>query len=101
MPRKIPMRTCIGCGACQDKKTMVRIAHSKEGALVVDATGRAGGRGAYLCRNPECLEMAFRRKALARAFHAELAREDVEKTAAELAALMSSSEDAQRQGGAQ
>ena len=91
------MRTCIGCGACQDKRTLIRIAYSKEKSLIVDPSGKAGGRGAYLCLNPECLEKAFRRKALARAFRADISKEDIARAADELRGLIQIGSDAAKE----
>lgn len=76
MPKKIPMRTCIGCGICKDKKTLIRVIRSPEGRFLLDVTGKANGRGAYLCRDPECLEKALKRKALMRVFRSEISGEE-------------------------
>lgn len=91
MPKKIPMRTCIGCGQVRQKKDLIRIVRTPEGNLLVDRTGRTNGRGAYLCRNPECLEKAFRRKSLNRAFAAEISAEDVNAVREELTQIMAQS----------
>ncbi len=72
MPKKIPMRTCIGCGENKSKKELVRIVRTPEGELHLDRTGRANGRGAYLCRKEACLEQAKKRHALGRAFREEI-----------------------------
>ena len=63
--RKIPMRRCIGCMTSKEKRELVRIA-GFEGQLSVDLTGKAKGRGAYLCHDPECLKKAIKNKALER-----------------------------------
>lgn len=68
MPKKIPMRTCIGCGAVRPKKELIRIVMTKEGEILLDQTGRANGRGAYLCDDPLCLQKAKKRKGLQKAF---------------------------------
>ena len=66
--RKIPMRKCVGCMTSKEKHELVRIA-GFEGQLSVDLTGRAKGRGVYLCRdNKECWAMADKRKAIERNF---------------------------------
>ena len=72
MPKKIPMRTCIGCGTSKPKKELIRIVLTREGDILVDKTGRANGRGAYLCDDPDCLQKAIRRKALNRAFRTQV-----------------------------
>lgn len=66
--RKIPMRRCIGCMQSREKSCLIRIA-GYEGQLSLDPTGRAKGRGVYLCRdNKECWAMADKRKAIERNF---------------------------------
>ena len=82
--RKIPMRKCVGCMTSKEKKELVRIA-GFEGQLSVELTGRAKGRGAYLCRdNPDCWEKAYKRKALERSLGMEITAEAKEKIFAEL-----------------
>ncbi len=66
--RKMPMRQCIGCGEMKGKKEMLRILRTTEGEIVLDATGKKNGRGAYLCRSLECLQKARKSKGLERSF---------------------------------
>lgn len=65
--RKIPMRKCLGCNEMKEKKTLVRIVRSKEGEVSLDLTGKKAGRGAYLCKNRECLKKARKAKRIERA----------------------------------
>lgn len=65
--KKTPMRKCVGCNNSKPKKELIRIA-SYEGNITVDVTGRANGRGVYICKNEECLKNAIKRKAFNRAF---------------------------------
>lgn len=65
--KKIPMRMCVGCREMRPKKELIRIVRSPQGEVCADFTGRAPGRGAYLCKNPECLARAQKIKALERA----------------------------------
>lgn len=82
--RKIPMRRCIGCMTSKEKRELVRIA-GFEGQFSVDLTGKAKGRGAYLCmRNPDCWEKAYKRKALERSLGMEISPETKEIIFAEL-----------------
>ncbi|MGN8817634.1 RNase P modulator RnpM [Oribacterium sp. HCP28S3_H8] len=74
--KKIPQRTCIGCGMKKDKKELVRIVRTPEGTLQMDLTGRMNGRGAYVCRDTACLDKALKRKALQRSLKEEIS-EDV------------------------
>ena len=66
--KSIPNRTCIGCNEIKPKKELIRIVKNKEGNIFVDKTGKANGRGAYLCDNIECLEKAIKTKRLERTF---------------------------------
>ena len=66
--RKEPMRKCIGCGEMKGKRELIRVLRTPEGAFLLDATGRKNGRGAYLCRDGQCLEQAIRQKGLERSF---------------------------------
>ena len=66
--KNIPKRTCIGCNEVKDKKELIRIVKNKEGEIFIDKTGKANGRGAYLCDNIECLEKAIKTKRLERTF---------------------------------
>ena len=73
--RKVPMRRCVGCMVSKEKKDLVRIA-CYEGNLSVDLTGRAKGRGAYLCRvNSSCWEKAYKKKALERSLGMPISEE--------------------------
>ena len=74
--KKIPQRTCIGCREKKDKKDLIRIVKNKEGIITLDRTGKANGRGAYICDNIQCLEKAIKTKALERAFEMSIS-EDV------------------------
>ncbi len=64
--KKIPMRKCVGCGEMKSKKELVRIIKTPEEKVVLDATGRKNGRGAYICLNTECLKQAKKAKGIER-----------------------------------
>ena len=66
--KKIPVRQCLGCREHKPKRELVRIVRSPEGEVSLDRTGKANGRGAYLCRSADCLRSAVKSKALSRAF---------------------------------
>ena len=72
MPKKIPMRQCVGCREMKPKKELIRVVRSPEGAVSLDFKGKLPGRGAYVCSDAECLKRAKRSKALERAFSAPL-----------------------------
>ena len=65
--RATPRRTCVVCRSTAAKRTLHRIVRSPAGTVSYDPTGKAAGRGAYLCGQPDCLEMAVRRRSIQRA----------------------------------
>jgi len=73
--KKIPFRTCIGCGESADKKTMLRIIRTPEGEFCLDATGRKNGRGAYICKKAACFAKAKKTRGLERSFQAAVPSE--------------------------
>jgi predicted RNA-binding protein YlxR (DUF448 family) len=66
--KKIPMRKCTGCGEMKPKKELVRVVRSPEGDISLDLTGKKNGRGAYVCRDVQCLKKARKSKRIERAF---------------------------------
>lgn len=52
--RKQPLRKCLGCNEMKDKRSLLRVVRNKEGDVFFDTTGKAAGRGAYICKNIEC-----------------------------------------------
>jgi predicted RNA-binding protein YlxR (DUF448 family) len=82
--KKIPQRKCIACQDRDSKRDLIRIVKNKEGEIFVDPTGKANGRGAYICNNVECLEKAVKSRALNRAFKLEIPQEIYEKLGEEI-----------------
>ena len=70
--KNLPMRTCIGCNQIKPKKELIRIVKNKENEITIDKTGKANGRGAYICDNAECLEKAIKSKRLERSFETQI-----------------------------
>ncbi|WP_195263604.1 MULTISPECIES: YlxR family protein [unclassified Clostridium] len=64
--KKIPLRMCTGCMEMKPKKELIRVVKTPEGDVSVDLTGKKSGRGAYICKDKECLEKAFKTKRLSR-----------------------------------
>ena len=73
--KKIPLRQCIGCGETKSKKEMIRVIKTAEGEILLDATGRKNGRGAYLCPSMECFKKAVKGRGLERSFKMAIPRE--------------------------
>ncbi len=68
MPKKIPLRQCLGCREMKPKRELIRIVRSPEGSISLDFQGKKPGRGAYLCPDPACLKKIRKSKSLERAF---------------------------------
>lgn len=73
--KKIPLRQCIGCGEMKSKKEMIRVTKTAENQILLDATGRKNGRGAYLCPSMECFKKAVKGRGLERSFKMAIPRE--------------------------
>lgn len=84
--KKVPQRKCIACQDRECKKGLIRIVKNKEGEIFLDLSGKANGRGAYICKSSECLTKAIKTKALNKAFKVEVSNEVYEKLLAELEA---------------
>ena len=72
VPKKIPMRQCLGCREMKPKMELIRVVRSPEGAVSLDFKGKLPGRGAYVCPNSVCLAKARKSRALERAFSAQM-----------------------------
>ena len=66
--KKIPQRQCVGCREMKEKKTLLRVVKSPEGAVSLDFSGKKPGRGAYLCHKRECFDQAKKSHGLERSF---------------------------------
>lgn len=88
--KKIPMRMCTGCGEMKPKKELVRVVKAPQKEedtppeISLDLTGKKPGRGAYLCRNPECLQKARKSRRLERAFSCRIPDEVYDRMEGEM-----------------
>ncbi len=82
--KKVPQRKCIACQERDAKKGLMRIVKNKEGQIFLDSTGKANGRGAYICKDANCLKKAIKSKALNRAFKIDVCDEVYEHLIKEL-----------------
>lgn len=93
--RKTPMRMCTGCGEMKPKRELVRIVKAPERTdedgnelprpIELDQTGKKPGRGAYICRDPECLRKARKARRLEKAFSCKIPDEVYERLEGEMA----------------
>ncbi len=70
--RRFPVRTCVACKTERQKREFVRIVRMPDGTVGMDMTGRANGRGAYICADGSCWVVAIKKKAVERALSAPL-----------------------------
>ncbi len=91
-PRKIPMRMCVGCREMKPKAQLLRVVKPSEGDAHIDRTGKAQGRGAYVCGRIECLRKAQKSRALERALEAQIDADVFAQLEAQIQAIEPSGE---------
>ncbi len=74
--RHVPQRTCVGCRTVQPKRQLVRLVRQADGGVLIDPTGKAPGRGAYLHDRQVCWEQALTGGALEHALKLTLTEAD-------------------------
>jgi predicted RNA-binding protein YlxR (DUF448 family) len=73
-----PQRTCVACRTIKDKRDLLRIVRTPDGQVILDATGKANGRGMYLCKTPECWEKGLKKERLSHALNISVGEEDLQ-----------------------
>lgn len=71
----VPKRTCMGCNSKKDKTELIRIAKNKQNEIIIDKTGKAQGRGAYICNSVECLEKVMKNNRLNKSLGIKISEE--------------------------
>jgi hypothetical protein len=66
--KKIPLRQCIACRELKDKRDMLRVVKNQEGKIFLDFSGKAAGRGAYICDNADCITKLKKQRLINKAF---------------------------------
>lgn len=77
--KKIPLRMCVACREMKEKKNMLRIVKNSAGEVFIDFSGKAAGRGAYICSSAECVARLKKQKLLNRAFSCDIPSSVYEK----------------------
>ena len=85
--KKIPLRMCVGCREMKEKKSLIRIVRSPEGEVSLDPVGKKPGRGAYVCREGECLARALKQRQIERQLQVTLTQEVTEALTRELVSI--------------
>lgn len=70
--KKTPLRQCIACSELIDKREMLRIVKNSEGKIFLDFSGKANGRGAYICNKPDCVKKLRKNRLLNRVFSCQV-----------------------------
>lgn len=84
MVKKIPMRQCTGCAERKPKNELIRIVRTPEDKIVLDFSGKQNGRGAYICKNDNCLTLAIKKKRIDNAFGVAVPEEVLDNLKKEL-----------------
>lgn len=82
--KHIPQRTCITCRQVKDKRDLIRIVRTPEGKVLLDPSGKANGRGVYLCKEARCREKGITKEHLSQVLKIPVTSEQVEKLRASL-----------------
>lgn len=82
--KKIPIRKCVGCGQSKAKKELIRIVKNQQEQIFLDITGKANGRGVYICNAIDCLNKAKKSKAINRSFKCDVPNEVFDKLEVEI-----------------
>ena len=77
--RIVPQRMCVSCRRLFDKRDLLRIVRTPEGDVTFDPTGKAAGRGAYLCQDPDCFKKAVKAKLFNKLFKTEISEDAYKK----------------------
>lgn len=85
--KHVPLRTCISCRETKPKRELLRVVHTSDGHVSIDATGKKSGRGAYLCAKRACWENAIKRHRLEQEFEVPISDEDRAELDAYIATL--------------
>ncbi|MDE6889220.1 MAG: YlxR family protein [Eubacterium sp.] len=85
--KKIPSRICVGCREPREKQSMVRVVKTAENEICLDVTGRKNGRGAYICKNTECLQRAIQTKGLERSLKTQIPEQVINLLKEEMSAV--------------
>ena len=84
MQKKIPQRQCMGCRERKAKRELIRVVRGTDGNVNLDFSGKAPGRGAYICPNAECLKKALRSKSLDRSLEVTIPQEVIDRLEKEM-----------------
>jgi uncharacterized protein len=85
--KHVPLRTCISCRETKSKRELLRVVRTPDGHVLIDATSKKSGRGAYLCARRSCWENAIKKHRLEQEFEVAISEEDRAELDAYIATL--------------
>ena len=88
MAGKASIRTCIACRQSSEKRTLVRFVRTPAGAVELDMSGKAAGRGAYVCADASCFEKACERRLLGARLRTNVGKDDYDRLRADFCACL-------------
>ena len=86
LTKKTPVRRCVGCGEHFPKNTLIRVLRRPNGEIILDLTGKASGRGAYLCKSVACLKKARKSGRIAASLECAIPEEVYDRLESEICA---------------
>lgn len=92
MKKRLPYRMCIGCRQSRPKSELLRITIKPDEGVAFDLSRRTEGRGAYICPEIDCFNIAFKKKAFSKAMKNEISQENLSKLREEMKKLVSRSD---------
>jgi predicted RNA-binding protein YlxR (DUF448 family) len=70
--KKRPLRMCVSCREMKEKTYLIKVVKSAGGEIVIDKTGKLPGRGAYVCKNPDCVLKSEKKHSFERTFKGQV-----------------------------
>ena len=77
--RKIPQRMCVGCREMKNKKELIRIVRTPDDSILIDSTGKKSGRGAYVCPDAQCFNLAVKGKSFEKALERKIPEDIIQR----------------------
>ena len=90
--KRIPQRKCIGCGISKNKNELIRVVRSPDNEISIDLKGKKSGRGAYICRDGDCLKKAVKAKRFERSLEVSISNDVLESLANQIKEIKSDPE---------
>ena len=82
--KRIPQRKCLGCGTSKNKSDLIRVVRSPENEISIYLKGKKSGRGAYICRDVNCLKKAVKAKKFDKSLEVKISDEILESLSAQI-----------------